>query len=250
MLRAGVPLPLIPRYFDLLVLFIERRQSVVTRREIFDDVWRDVIVSDGALTQAIRTLRRTLGDDSREPMFIRTVSRHGYSFVFAGVQEGDDDPAAPSPENGPPAEGDETSHPSEGRAMLIERLLGTGEGPESTSRTGETRRSSCTRLAPSLALAGLAARPGHADALALMRDTRWNVPEAGPVPLWGQRRGAAGRGQAGAVARAGGPAGHTAALGAGGRRRGVRRSGRRPRRRDASRAGSGVAARRRRLFRC
>ena len=161
---------------------------MVTRREIFDDVWRDVIVSDGALTQAIRTLRRTLGDDSREPMFIRTVSRHGYSFVFAGVQEGDDDPAAPSPENGPPAEGDETSHPSEGRAMLIERLLGTGEGPESL----EDRRDAAQQLhalGTDLALAGLAARPGHADALALMRDTRWDVPEAGPVPLWGQPEG-------------------------------------------------------------
>jgi len=187
-LREGVPLPLIPRYFDLLVLLIERRQSVVTRREIFDDVWRDVIVSDGALTQAIRTLRRTLGDDSREPMFIRTVSRHGYSFVFAGVQEGDDDPAAPSPENGPPAEADETSHTSEGRAMLIKRLLGTGEGPESL----EDRRDAAQQLhalGTDLALAGLAARPGHADALALMRDTRWDVPEAGPVPLWGQPEG-------------------------------------------------------------
>ena len=82
MLRAGVPLPLIPRYFDLLVLLLERRHTVVTRREIFDEVWGDVIVSDGALTQAIRTLRRMLGDDSREPVFIRTISRHGYSFVF------------------------------------------------------------------------------------------------------------------------------------------------------------------------
>ena len=181
-------MPLIPRYFDLLVLLIERRHDAVHRRDIFDRVWNDVVVSDSALSQAIRTIRRTLGDDSREPMFIRTVSRHGYSFVFAGVQEGDDDPAAPSPENGPPAEGDETSHPSEGRAMLIERLLGTGEGPECL----EDRRDAAQQLhalGTDLALAGLAARPGHADALALLRDTRWDVPEAGPVPLWGQPEG-------------------------------------------------------------
>lgn len=85
--RQGVPLPLIPRYFDLLVLLIARRPAVVTRREIFEVVWQDVIVSDGALTQAIRTLRRTLDDQSREPRFIRTVSRHGYSFVFDAVEE-------------------------------------------------------------------------------------------------------------------------------------------------------------------
>ena len=83
--RNGQALPLIPRYFDLLVLLIERRPNAVSRTEIFDRVWTDVVVSDGALSQAIRTLRRTLGDDSREPIFIRTVSRHGYSFLFKDV---------------------------------------------------------------------------------------------------------------------------------------------------------------------
>ena len=88
--RNGGSLPLIPPYFDLLVLLIQRRHTAVSRREIFDSVWTDVIVSDGALSQAIRILRRTLGDDSREPIFIRTVSRHGYSFVFADVVEESD----------------------------------------------------------------------------------------------------------------------------------------------------------------
>ena len=44
-------------------------------------------MSDGALSQAIRTLRRALRDDPREPRFIRTVSRHGYQFVHATVIE-------------------------------------------------------------------------------------------------------------------------------------------------------------------
>jgi DNA-binding winged helix-turn-helix (wHTH) protein len=62
--KAGREQSLIPRYFDLLVLLVERRHEAVHRREIFDLVWHDVIVSDGALSQAMRTLRRTLGDDS------------------------------------------------------------------------------------------------------------------------------------------------------------------------------------------
>jgi DNA-binding winged helix-turn-helix (wHTH) protein len=87
LLREGRELPLIPRYFDLLVFLIERRHEAVHRREIFDRVWNDVIVSDSALSQAIRTLRRALDDDPREPRFIRTVSRHGYQFVCADVVE-------------------------------------------------------------------------------------------------------------------------------------------------------------------
>ena len=59
-------------------------------------MWNDVIVSDSALSQAIRTLRRALDDDPRDPRFIRTVSRHGYQFVFADVvEESDSDEAVP-----------------------------------------------------------------------------------------------------------------------------------------------------------
>src|SRR6478752_6204036 len=90
LLRNGRAQPLIPRYFDLLVFLVERRGDAVHRRDIFDAVWTDVIVSDSALSQAIRTIRRVLDDDSREPRFVRTVSRHGYQFVFTDVFEEDD----------------------------------------------------------------------------------------------------------------------------------------------------------------
>src|SRR5206468_8649493 len=45
LLRHGVEQPLIPRYFDLLVFLVERRGDAVHRRDIFDAVWTDVIVS-------------------------------------------------------------------------------------------------------------------------------------------------------------------------------------------------------------
>jgi DNA-binding winged helix-turn-helix (wHTH) protein len=195
--RGGVPLPLIPRYFDLLVLLIDRRPSVVTRREIFDEVWRDVIVSDGALTQAVRTLRRTLGDDRREPVFIRTVSRHGYSFVFSGVEEGDVDPPEASgdsplirPVSGdsPLIRGVSGDSPQLQMPALVDRLL-----PEVTpALTWDDRREAAEQLhgmGTEEALALIVARPRHAAALALMRDTRWDVPGAGPVPLWGASEG-------------------------------------------------------------
>ena len=96
LLRDGREVPLIPRYFDLLLLLIERRREAVHRREIFDRAWPDVIVSESALSQAVRTIRRTLGDDSREPRFIRTVSRHGYQFVHPEVIEEEDDASWPT----------------------------------------------------------------------------------------------------------------------------------------------------------
>ena len=87
LLREGTEQPLIPRYFDLLVFLVEHRHEAVHRRDIFESVWGEVSVSDSALSQAIRTIRRVLGDDPREPRFISTVSRHGYRFVFPDVRE-------------------------------------------------------------------------------------------------------------------------------------------------------------------
>ena len=120
--RNGREQPLIPRYFDLLVFLVERRGEAVHRRDIFDRVWSDVIVSDSALSQAIRTIRRVLGDDSREPRFVRTVSRHGYQFVFADVVEEDDEAGLADRETSPrtaPTTSPTTADPFE---PLLQRL--------------------------------------------------------------------------------------------------------------------------------
>jgi DNA-binding winged helix-turn-helix (wHTH) protein len=87
---GGRVVPLIPRYFDLLVLLIDQRDRALGKQEIFDRVWSDVVVSESALTQAVRVIRRALGDDPREPTFVRTVSRRGYQFVFTPVELEDD----------------------------------------------------------------------------------------------------------------------------------------------------------------
>src|SRR5262245_65612595 len=85
LLRSGREVPLIPRYFDLLALLLRRRGEAVHRQQILEAVWSDVVVSDGALSQAVRTIRRALDDNVREPVFIRTVSRPGYRVVYQDV---------------------------------------------------------------------------------------------------------------------------------------------------------------------
>jgi DNA-binding winged helix-turn-helix (wHTH) protein len=180
LVRSGRELPLIPRYFDLLVFLVEHRHEAVHRRDIFDRVWSDVVVSDSALSQAVRTLRRTLGDDSREPRFIRTVSRHGYRFVFGDVVEEEDD------DSGPGAEAPATrQQPLDESADRFEPLLARLTG---TNATEEERRDAAELLhvlGTAEALRRLGTRPRHASARAMLRDTRWDVAEAGPVPIVG-----------------------------------------------------------------
>jgi DNA-binding winged helix-turn-helix (wHTH) protein len=180
LVRDGAELRLIPRYFDLLVFLVERRGDAVHRRDIFDRVWSDVVVSDAALSQAIRTLRRTLGDDPREPAFIRTVARHGYRFVCADVVEEDD--AAPLAATPVPAE----PAPS---ADAFELLLARITHEPASAAEEEDQRDTAERLhalGTDAALRRLGTRAGHEHARALLRDSRWDVPGAAPVPLLGE----------------------------------------------------------------
>lgn len=154
LVRDGREVPLIPRYFDLLLLLIERRHEAVHRREIFERVWADGIVSESALSQAVRTIRRTLGDDSREPVFIRTVSRHGYRFVFPDVIEEADDTPWPT---GSLAGTDGATIQPDASPDDVRRVNGIVEGDWSVRRSRHHAGRWAARAAGGGAVAGMAA---------------------------------------------------------------------------------------------
>lgn len=77
----GVPVELNARYFDALWLLVRANGGLVTKAQFLSEVWRGVPVTDEALTQCIRTLRRQLGDEASRPRFIQTEPKHGYRFI-------------------------------------------------------------------------------------------------------------------------------------------------------------------------
>lgn len=79
--RDGSPVELNARYFDALALLLREHGNLVTKDRFLNEVWRGVPVTDEALTQCIKTLRRQLGDDAGRPRFIETVPKHGYRFI-------------------------------------------------------------------------------------------------------------------------------------------------------------------------
>ena len=66
---------------QVLSLLVERAGHPVSKRDLFAAVWRNTVVGDDALTTCIQELRRALGDDARQPRYIETRYRYGYSFV-------------------------------------------------------------------------------------------------------------------------------------------------------------------------
>jgi len=70
-----------PKVMDLLVFLASRPGEVVTRQEIFEKVWAGVIVTDETLSRAVSILRAELGDETRNPRYIKTVLKRGYCCI-------------------------------------------------------------------------------------------------------------------------------------------------------------------------
>lgn len=79
--HAGQPVRIEPQVFDLLKLLVASSNRLVSREEIFEEIWGDRIVSDAALSGRIRDARKVLGDDGSTQKFIKTVQRRGLRFV-------------------------------------------------------------------------------------------------------------------------------------------------------------------------
>ena len=109
-LAPAGPVEINGRYFDALALLVANPGKLVSKDRFLGEVWSGVPVTDEALTQCIRTLRRELGDDASAPRFIETVPKHGYRFI-APVEA---------------VERTTRSIPSPAAAVASSRLLATG----------------------------------------------------------------------------------------------------------------------------
>lgn len=78
---AGRALELSAREFDLLRYLAERAGTVVTKRELLAEVWRQPYGgSDKTVDVHLTWLRRKLGETATEPRFLRTVRGVGILF--------------------------------------------------------------------------------------------------------------------------------------------------------------------------
>ena len=80
LMRSHEHVPLTPKVFDVLLALVESRGRTLGKDELMNRVWAEAFVEDGNLNRNISTLRKVLGEDSRNPGFIKTVPKRGYRF--------------------------------------------------------------------------------------------------------------------------------------------------------------------------
>ena len=91
LLVDGTAAPLGARAFDLLVALAERAGSLVTKHELMDLVWPDVVVEENNLQAQVSALRKVLGSE-----LIATIPGRGYRFTARIERVTASAPAAPA----------------------------------------------------------------------------------------------------------------------------------------------------------
>ncbi|HEY6184944.1 MAG TPA: winged helix-turn-helix domain-containing protein [Terriglobales bacterium] len=81
--REGKTEQLDARTSRLLLCLAERPGEVVSIDDLLNRAWSGVNVSPDSVYQAVTSLRRVLGDDSKQPAYIETVPRLGYRMLAA-----------------------------------------------------------------------------------------------------------------------------------------------------------------------
>src|ERR1051326_6838783 len=81
LLRQDKELPLTPKLFETLLILVENSGRIVQKEQFMERLWPHTFVEEANLTSNIRQLRKSLGDNAREPHYIETVSKRGYRFI-------------------------------------------------------------------------------------------------------------------------------------------------------------------------
>lgn len=79
--RRGNVVAVQPKVLEVLLFLLRHRARAVTREELHDAVWPDVVVGPSSLSRAIREVRKAIGDDGDGPELVRTLPGHGFRFV-------------------------------------------------------------------------------------------------------------------------------------------------------------------------
>lgn len=66
--------------FKLFNYLYENKNKVITKDELFTNVWGDTFFSDGTLNVHIRKIREKVEENPNEPMYIKTVWGTGYIY--------------------------------------------------------------------------------------------------------------------------------------------------------------------------
>jgi len=81
LLHQHEKLPLSPKVFDTLLIFVENEGHILEKTELMQSLWPDSFVDESSLSQSIFLLRKALAEKDPEHKYIDTIPKRGYRFT-------------------------------------------------------------------------------------------------------------------------------------------------------------------------
>lgn len=78
LLRAGEPVALTPKTFQILLVLVRHSQEIVTKDDLLKAVWPDTFVEEANLSRTVFMLRKALGESPQDRKYVLTVPGKGY----------------------------------------------------------------------------------------------------------------------------------------------------------------------------
>lgn len=79
--RAGEALAVTGLSYDFLMVLIREAPNLLANDELLEKVWPKRLVSPETLSQRVKLLRDSLGDDPRHPTYVEGLRGRGYRFI-------------------------------------------------------------------------------------------------------------------------------------------------------------------------
>jgi DNA-binding winged helix-turn-helix (wHTH) protein/Tol biopolymer transport system component len=77
----GKELAIEPKLFELLLLFVNQPNTIISRQDILDNLWPGSLVTDNAINKMVANLRKVLADGAKNPRYIQTIPKRGYRLI-------------------------------------------------------------------------------------------------------------------------------------------------------------------------
>ncbi len=126
--ERGATVKIEPKVFELLLYLVENRNRAVSKDDVVEAVWDGRFISEAAVSSAVRSIRKALGDDGKSQRYVKTVHGHGFRFVAPVVEAGAGHAAATADaagSGGPPVQDIRFCHSADGTRIAY-ALAGSG----------------------------------------------------------------------------------------------------------------------------
>ena len=87
--RNGKEVHVEPQVFDVLRLFVENPNTLVTIEQLIKSVWNGRSISDAAISSRINAARTAVGDNGSAQQVIKTIPRRGFKLVVDVKRSGE-----------------------------------------------------------------------------------------------------------------------------------------------------------------